>query len=267
VDWTFSYSNADASKGFLEVFGERYLFSSFSGAFVRLNPQPSLPPELNLPPQEAGAFVVERRYALQNLLNSLPFTVANRPCSGRSNASKPYQMSLLTKAGFTVPGWIVSNERAAVEDFLSLCKGGAIYKSCSGLRSKVRLFNGELAGRLHEGTSPVVVQEYIHGYDVRIHVVKDFIFATKVISRGVDYRFESEDNEFQATSAPREIEDMCRSFAFKDRLTIAGFDFRVTEHGQWYCLESNPVPTFLPYEMATGQAIGNTLLDAFIDAN
>ena len=59
---------------------------------------------------------------------------------------------------------------------------------------------------------------------------------------------------------------MCRIFALADHLTIAGFDFRVDDEGQWYCLEVNPVPTFLPYEMATGQAIGSALLNVFIEA-
>jgi len=44
---------------------------------------------------------------------------------------------------------------------------------------------------------------------------------------------------------------------------VAGFDFRVTPDGDWYCLEMNPVPTFLPYEMATSQRIGEAILDIF----
>lgn len=266
ADWTFAYADTDTNIGYIEKSGERYPLPSFSGAFVRLNPEPSLPSHLTLPPEETSVLVVERRHAMQHFLNSLPFTVANRPYSGRANGSKPYQMNLLAKAGFAIPRWIASNEEKIVEDFSRQCQSGAIYKSCSGLRSKVRLLDGELLGRLHDGTSPVVVQEYIKGYDVRIHVVKHSIFATKIISHGIDYRFENENNEFQEASAPDRIQDMCRSFALADHLTIAGFDFRVTEEGQWYCLEVNPVPTFLPYEMATGQAIGSALLNVFIEA-
>jgi len=263
VDWIFSYTDTNTNMGYIEKSGERYLFSSFSGAFVRLNPEPNLPSGLTLLPEEISVLIVERRHALQHFLNSLPTTVANRPYSGRANGSKPHQMYLLAKAGFTVPRWIVSNEEKIVRDFSRQYQGAVIYKSCSGLRSKVRLLDNELMRRLHEGTSPIIVQEYIKGYDVRIHVVKHQIFATKVISHGIDYRFDSDENEFQKISAPNQIQNMCRDYASKDNLTIAGFDFRVSEEGQWYCLEVNPVPTFLPYEMATGQAIGNALLDVF----
>jgi D-alanine-D-alanine ligase-like ATP-grasp enzyme len=44
---------------------------------------------------------------------------------------------------------------------------------------------------------------------------------------------------------------------------VAGFDFRVTPEGSWYCLEVNPMPTFLPYEMATRQPIGAAILNLF----
>jgi len=115
--------------------------------------------------------------------------------------------------------------------FLLCCQSGAVYKSCSGLRSKVRLVDDELCRRLHDGTSPVVVQEYIKGYDVRIHVISNRIFATKIISYGIDYRFENDGNEFQEISAPDAIQNRCINFAQAEHLTIAGFDFRVTEEG------------------------------------
>lgn len=269
TEWSYFYSDNDMATGYVEIFEERYPIFSFRGAFVRLNPEPGLPENISLPLEEANVLIIERRYAIQHFLNSLPDTVivANRPYSGRANGSKPYQMHLLAKAGFTVPKWITSNEEEVIKDFLHYCQNGLIYKSCSGLRSHVRKLDDQLLGRLHYGTSPVIAQEYIEGYDVRLHVVTHYTFATKVTSNGIDYRFENTGNQFQETLVPEPIRNMCISFTRSEHLTIAGFDFRVTEDGQWYCLEVNPVPTFLPYEMATGQAIGNTLLDAIVESS
>lgn len=267
IDWSFAYSDTDTKVGYIEKSGKCYPLTSCIGAFVRLNPEPGLPSNLSLPPEEAGTLIIERRHAIQHFLNSVPFTVANRSYAGRANGSKPYQMYLLSKAGFNIPKWIATNEESVVEEFLDSCQSGAIYKSCSGLRSQVRLLDDQLVERFRDGTSPVILQEYIKGYDVRIHVVNDHIFATKVVSYGVDYRFENQGNQFQETSTPDLIKNMCIDFAQTEQLTIAGFDFRVTDEGNWYCLEVNPVPTFLPYEMATGQAIGNALLDAFVTGN
>jgi D-alanine-D-alanine ligase-like ATP-grasp enzyme len=128
----------------------------------------------------------------------------------------------------------------------------------------VRLLNDDVLERLREGTCPVIVQEYIRGREVRVHVVKRHIFATEVISDGIDYRFEGQHNEFRTTSVPKAIRELCSDFAEAEGLTIAGFDFRIGKNGTWYYLEMNPVPTFLPYEIATGQPIGEALLDIFM---
>lgn len=262
TEWSYVFDDLAPQTGTLDVAGVRYLFSDLSGAYVRLNPRPILPPGLNLPAEEQSLFIMERRVALQHFLNSLPGTVANCPSSGRSNGSKPFQMYLLSKAGFQVPKWTVSNKEADVKAFAQECHDGAVYKACSGLRSRVRLLDEQVLDRLHQGTSPIVVQEYISGRDVRVHTIRHQAFATQAISAGVDYRFESDGNQFLPTAVPQEIEELCHCVAEREGLTIAGFDFRVTEDEVWYCLEVNPVPTFLPYEIATGQPIGDTLLDA-----
>ncbi len=265
VEWTFAFYDERTGEGHIQKDGKSYRISTFCGAYVRLNPQPSVPSELNLPAEERGALIVERRGGIQYFLNSMPFTIANRPCSGRSNSSKPFQMRLLANTGFNVPEWIVSNEESEVKEFAQTCLSGVIYKSCSGLRSHVQLLNDDVLNRLGKGTSPLIIQEYIKGREVRVHVIKRHAFATEVISDGIDYRFESQKNEFQTTSVPSAIKKMCHDFAAAEGLTIAGFDFRIGEDGTWYCLEMNPVPTFLPYEMSTGQPIGDTLLDVFLE--
>jgi glutathione synthase/RimK-type ligase-like ATP-grasp enzyme len=94
--------------------------------------------------------------------------------------------------------------------------------------------------------------------------VREEVFPTEVLSDGIDYRFEHEGNEYRTTTLPPAIAQLCREVAMQEGLLLAGFDFRVTADERWYCLEVNPVPTFLPYEMSTGQPIGNTLLDALI---
>ena len=48
---------------------------------------------------------------------------------------------------------------------------------------------------------------------------------------------------------------------------LAGFDFRCAPDGVWYCLEVNPVPTFLPYEAATGVPIADAVLDELLERN
>jgi glutathione synthase/RimK-type ligase-like ATP-grasp enzyme len=264
IEWTFGFFETDARQGTVSVGGKKYSFSDLDGAFVRFNPRPSIPPSLDLSVEEEGVFISERRTGIAHFLSCLPCIVANRPTSGRSNGSKAYQMQLLSELGFAVPDWMLCNEQTYAKDFLNQY-GKVIYKSCSGLRSRVRLVDENFLARLQDGTCPAIIQPYIEGRDVRIHVVGKRVFSTEVISTRVDYRFDSRGNEFRATMAPSNIEELCRKFSDLEDLILSGFDFRVTPEGHWYCLEANPVPTFLPYEMETGQPIGKAILDLFIN--
>ncbi len=262
--WAYAFDDAAPSDGHLFTSDGVYPFAGIAGLFVRLNSEPALPPGLEeVPAERQAALVGERRSALQYLLNSFPQPVVNRPSGGRSNGSKPFQMRRLARAGFAVPRWLASNDAEAVRAFAGACAEGAIYKSCSGLRAQVRRLDEAVLERLLEGTSPIVVQEYVGGYDVRLHTVAGQAFATKITAEGVDYRFSGAESQYEAITAPEPIQALCREVAAQEGLTLAGFDFRVTNDEAWYCLEVNPVPTFLPYEMTTGQPIADAVLDVF----
>jgi glutathione synthase/RimK-type ligase-like ATP-grasp enzyme len=187
----------------------------------------------------------------------------NPPVGGRSNGSKPFQMRRLARAGFAVPRWATTNDPSAARAFAASCPAGAVYKSCSGLRAHVRLLDEALLERLSAGSTPVVVQEFVAGHDVRVHTVHGRAFATKITAEGVDYRYAESESRYEATGVPEPVEALCHRVAAEERLALAGFDFRVTHEGVWHCLEVNPVPTFLPYEMTTGQPIADAILDLF----
>jgi glutathione synthase/RimK-type ligase-like ATP-grasp enzyme len=263
--WSFGL-DADG-LGRITVNERSIAFDHVDGAIVRLNPKPALPSDVELTDAEMSVFIVERRHGLHWLLDTAPFPVCNRPKGGRSNGSKPYHMGILALAGFQVPRWLVTNQAAAVNRFVAASPDGAIYKACSGLRSHVRRVDAALEDDLAKGTAPVLVQDYIPGNDVRVHVVADRVFPVEVISDAVDYRFDEADAAYSAIDLPERLTEECVAFAADQDLLLAGFDFRRTSQGEWYCLEVNPVPTFLPYEIATGARIADAVLDQFVGAS
>ncbi|MEM7045488.1 MAG: hypothetical protein AAF543_21980 [Pseudomonadota bacterium] len=256
--WSF-----DLDEGGGEIFLERETVASadLTGALVRFTPEPDLPPALELEADERSFFIGERREALHQFVSLLPCPVANPTSAGRSNSSKPYQMMHLSRRGFRVPDWVASNDADAVRLFVDRHPGGAVYKSISGLRSQVRELDDELLQRLTEGSCPVIVQQLIRGREVRIHTVGDKIFPTEIRCPAVDYRFNSDGATYGVTEVPDAIARRCVDVARQEGLLIAGFDFLVDEEENWWVLEYNPVPSFLPYEMSTGQEIGAALLD------
>jgi glutathione synthase/RimK-type ligase-like ATP-grasp enzyme len=239
--------------------------STTHGAFVRFHPEPPLPAGWSLSGAAAEVYVQERRAAITDLLEALPCAVVNRPSAGRSNSAKPLHMALLQRIGFHVPPWIASNDRRAVQAFLCDCPRGAVAKAASGLRSHVRMVDAAYLQRLAEGTTPSIVQRYIPGHEVRVHVVAQRVFGARIDADVVDYRFDTEHARYRACDVPDAVARLCVRAAASEGLALAGLDFRVDAAGRWRCLEMNPVPTFLPYEAGTGHAIGDAVLDLLAD--
>ena len=265
-NWSFRFDDRYPSRGYLIHKDTRYRFGELSGAYVNLNPQPPLPFGIELESRDMDTFLGARRYSIRHLIATLPVPVANRLHAGCSNNSKPYQMRALARCGFTVPDWIVSNAATDIERFVEFHDGAVVCKSISGLRSRVRMFDGSMRDRLAAGTTPIIAQQHIGGRDVRVHTVNGMAFATEIrTSAGVDYRFDESEQQYTAIPLAGDIEALCHRFAAREEMLIAGFDFRVTNDDEWYCLEMNPVPTFMPYELATGQPIAYALLDVIGD--
>ncbi len=259
VDWSFAIDEGSGQARLRTGGGWRDL-RDVTGVFVRFHPDPPLPPPLSLDDGGRMLFVQERREGLHHFLQSLSCSVVNRPSAGRANASKPYQMQWLRQAGFSVPKWVTTNCADTALAFAAECENGVIYKAASGLRSRVRPLDDELQRRLRHGTSPTVIQEFVPGRDVRVHTVGDRAFATEVVADGVDYRYQ-QGSQYAATTVDDALARLCCEAALAEGLVLAGLDFRVTPAGEWYCLEMNPVPSFLPYEMCSGVPIGDAVVD------
>lgn len=264
LDWTFRHDGGDVS---LDIGDRRLRGRDVDGMFVRLNPQPAVPDELGLESEAESLYVIERRHALHWLLDHAELPVMNRPSAGRSNGSKPYQMRLLGNAGFLVPRWVVTNQPHVTEEFVADCPEGVVYKACSGLRSRVRYVDRQLLERQRIGTSPVVLQAYVPGTDARLHVVGGRVFATEIAGDGVDYRFDGDGHAFRPMEPPAAVAQRCVTLTEEEGLLLAGFDFRIDPAGTWWCLEGNPVPTFLPYEAGSGNPLGDGIIDTLLPSS
>ena len=258
--WIYEYRDQDINDGFIHLENQTISLNDLSGLFVRLNFSPSFDFG-NLNPVQKQIAIRERRLSIKHLINNIKKPVVNKPNSGLSNCSKPFQMNFLSKLGFKVPKWIVTNDPIKIQEFNSKFSQGTIVKSCSGLRSHVKMVDDELISDISKGSPPVIIQEFINGFDCRTHVIDKQIFPTKIVSNGVDYRFEENPGDYAPCSLPRKLEELCVKATELDNLALSGFDFKVTSDGIWYCLEMNPVPTFIPYELSTQQPIGEAVIN------
>lgn len=214
---------------------------------------------------EKSFAAVEFMGALIPILNNLDARVANRPFSSSTNASKPFQTSLIQKAGFSIPETLVTSDPDDARDFYELHDGLVIYKSISYIRSIVEQMNEEDLDRLDTLlTCPVQLQQMVPGGDFRVHVMGEQVFAHKIEATENDYRYDKE-AEIVAFDLDKETEAKCIDVARRLNMEIAGVDLRVTPDGETYCFEVNPSPAFSWYEVRTGQPITSALCDLLMD--
>lgn len=185
--------------------------------------------------------------------------IVNRPAASGSNHSKPYQGRLIGQMGFAVPDTLLTTDRDAALEFWTE-HGEVIYKSISGVRSIV----GRLSPSDHErmadlASCPVQFQRYVEGTDHRVHVIGDNVFACRVRSTAIDYRYTSVADppiELQPAELPVDVARRCVSLTASLGIDFAGIDLRVDAEGCWWCFEVNTAPGFTWYEAQTQQPIG-----------
>jgi glutathione synthase/RimK-type ligase-like ATP-grasp enzyme len=256
-------------SGWIESREWRLPLEEVTGAFVRyLGPEGRIAPG-DLPADLAGTMFAEYDIALSALFEDLPCPVVNRIAGGMSNHSKPLQALLIRQAGLLPPETLVTTDPEAARAFYEECGGEVVYKSLSGIRSIVRRLRPAQLSRLallRHG--PAQFQRYVPGTNVRVHTVGDDLFATRIESEAVDYRYarrEGLEVEMSAVRLPAEVEAACFALTRRLGLLMAGIDLKVTPEGVHHCFEINPAPGFVYYEQHTGQPISAAVADLLRD--
>lgn len=232
--------------------------------FPRFSSTPNFKTE-NIEPDILHSVLRERRSSINYFLLKINVPVINRPYCGLENGSKPLQMFELSEFGFTVPEWIATNDKIVANNFADKFANGAIYKSISGLRSSVGKVDDITNDETKQITTPIIVQNYIEGDDVRVHVIGQSCIAT--IARGsklVDYRDPGSDVKYSSIDVPTNLHKLMVNYSATAGVALSGFDFKIGSDGVWHCLEMNPAPTFATYELSTGQQISTEIIRSAI---
>lgn len=256
---------ASGPGGYIAGPGWHLDLDELTAVYVRyLGPEGRVPPP-GVEPGIVPAMYAEYDAGLMVLLEDLPCAVVNRLGGGMSNNSKAYQALLVRQCGLRTPPTLVTNDPVAARRFYRECHGEVVYKSLSGIRSIVRRLEPERLARLallRHG--PAQFQALIPGDNIRVHTVGARVFATRVHSDTVDYRYASREGrgvEMEPTTVPAAVAASCVELARRMDLLLAGIDLKETPDGEYYCFEVNPSPGFLYYERHTSQPISAALAE------
>jgi hypothetical protein len=256
-DWRLAIP--DDGRSWLTAAGQRYDLDADGSYFCRIVDLSSLENEDN---QLRWQGLIA---ALTAWLDQAPGTVVNRPGVHSDNGCKPLHELNLNRHGFAVPESITSSDRDQLRAFAAV--GPTIVKALSGVRADSRLVTRADFDSFDTVQGPVHLQRYIAGNDVRAHVCGSRVYSQEIISSAVDYRTAAEP---QVTHAPCDLPDglVARMIDCTRHscLAFAGWDFKVSEDRQFWCLEANPMPGYDWYDRRLDGAISGGLVDLLTGA-
>ena len=251
-------------RGSFRLGDQVHQLESFQSVFTRLMDDRYLP-ELDREPPDSplGRQCRSLHETLLRWTDIAPQLVINRPAAMASNISKSYQMQLIRDCGFQIPQTLVTNEPSRVREFFREHRH-VIYKSVSAVRSIVQTLEESDFERMDAiRWCPTQFQAFVPGTNVRVHVVREHVFATAVESAATDYRYAAQqvgkNAELREVELASELAQRCRSLAETLGLVFAGIDLKITPNDEVFCFEVNPSPAFSYYERHTGQPISSAV--------
>ena len=199
--------------------------------------------------------------AVRSLFQAIPAHWVNSWQAYEFHQEKPLQLSLAQQLGVTIPATLISNDPQLVTEFAKSYEK-LIFKPVYG-GSHARFVTEyhleyermSLALRF----SPVTLQEYIPGTNIRSYVIGESVYSAEIRTNAVDFRDDSE-AELIPVELPEKIQQQCLAIAKAFMLKWTAIDWRYQPTGEYVFLEANPSPMFLYFEQQTGFPITQKLV-------
>lgn len=221
--------------------------------------------------------VAEWSAILRSLWNALEGRWLNAPFSILRAEDKPRQLAAARRVGFDIPSTMVTNSFDVARSFL--VQGGMVAKPLRHaliddgevgrvvFTSRVDRLKSEDAAGFQR--APMILQREIPKQaDVRVVVVDDRVFATRILSQAhdetqVDWRRGvRKDLEHQPMELPREVSCACVAVTADLGLRFAAIDLVEDVDGRFWFLEANPNGQWAWIEQQTGAPLSAAIVDA-----
>ncbi len=216
---------------------------NFSGVFV---------PPLKDSNQQQIAFN-DSMSALRSLMQACPCHWVNSWQAYQFHKEKPLQLGKAKQIGVTIPATLVGNYAEEITKFVQAHEK-VIFKPVYGGAHTKFLTEDYLEPKrlnLALSLSPITVQEYIPGTNIRSYVIGESVYSAEIRSHAVDFR-EDLEAELIPIELPEAIKKQCLAIAKAFMLDWTAIDWRVKPTGEYIFLEANPSPMFIHFENKTG---------------
>lgn len=202
---------------------------------------------------------------LRSFLHSLGKKSKNSAEAVRFHQEKPRQLADVSQLGIRIPDTYVGNDPKAIKAFCAR-HSKVIFKPVTGgdyaqIVSEAHLADEHLQSSLSQ--SPVTLQAYVEGTNIRSYVVGNSIFSAEIRSDAQDFRTD-EHAELIPFDVPEPIAHHARAICQTLGLAWSGIDWRRTPEGEYIFLEANPSPMFANFEKRTQLPIAKHLAQLLI---
>ena len=244
--WRFSFNSGVSAE--VHYGGNTLLLSPDDSYFCRVVDL-SGEPEFASHAQKWLAFIA----TLNRWLEAATGRVVNKPMHCLHNGSKPLHEAVLQSMGFRVPASIASCDLSRLLDFVRA--GPTVSKPICGERADCVSVNDKDLETFVPQNGPIHLQRFVAGVNVRIHVIGEHVVGQRVQVDGTDYRKLMAIREMKVFDVPVELRRHLVAATMQLGLAFAGWDFIIDHLGDYWCLEANPMPGYLPYDLICEGAI------------
>jgi glutathione synthase/RimK-type ligase-like ATP-grasp enzyme len=199
--------------------------------------------------------------ALRSLIQACSARWVNSWQAYQFHKEKPLQLSKVKQIGVTIPATLVTNAPEQVIEFTQAHEK-VIFKPVYGGAHTQLLTESHLHPKrlkLALSLSPITIQEYIPGTNIRSYVIAGSVYSAEIHSQALDFR-EDLEAELIPVELPESVQQQCIAIAKTLMLEWTAIDWRLKPTGEYVFLEANPSPMFLHFEHQTGFPITQELV-------
>ncbi len=208
-------------------------------------------PQLNDSYQQTIA-INDSMSLLRSFMRSSPEKWVNGWEAYQFHKEKPLQLSLAKKIGVTIPATLVTNDAQEILDF-SHSYQDVIFKPVYG-GSHTQFLTKEYLEidrmNLALSISPVTLQEFIPGTNIRSYVIGENVYSAEIRSSSLDFR-EDKRAKLIYLETPEDMKRQCLAITKAFGLKWTGIDWRFKPNGEFIFLEANFSPMFIHFERQT----------------
>lgn len=216
----------------------------------------------NVSSEKAMFYKREIEALLGSMVMNIDCLWVNKPETIFKHRFKAHQLKQMSQIGIRIPKSIVTNDIEQIKTFYDTYNKKVLYKPLSYGAPKNLTDDDFKPDSIEELTRiPILLQEKIDGMDVRVHLVGDEAFPTKVARKHDDDYKTNRDLDIDRIELPDTVLEDCRRIAKLFDLVLTGVDFRQNDDGEYVFFEANPSPQFAIYEDECDYNITSCLVD------